>query len=116
MLAPINDPLVLAPATQVYTWLAVYFIKVIHNRSSGAYETMRSSGVLQLTSQRTLRDYTHYVEAASGFSADVDNMLMKAAKVDSCPDREKCVVMLLDEMHLREDLVFDKHTGADRIL
>ena len=73
---------------------------------------MRSSGVLQLPSQRTLRDYTHYVEAANGFSADVDNMLMKAAKVDSCPDREKCVVMLLDEMHLREDLVYDKHTGA----
>ena len=111
-LAPINDPLVLAPATQVYSWLVVYFIKVIHNRSSGAHETMHSSGVLQLPSQRTLSDYTHYVEAASGFSADVDNMLMKAAKVDSCPDREKCVVMLLDEMHLREDLVFDKHTRA----
>ena len=39
-------------------------------------------------------------------------MLMKAAKVESCPDREKCVIMLLDEMHLREDLVFDKHSGA----
>ena len=39
-------------------------------------------------------------------------MLVKAAKVESCPEREKCVILLLDEMHIREDLVFDKHTGA----
>ena len=39
-------------------------------------------------------------------------MLMKSAKVESCPEREKCVILLLDEMHICEDLVFDKHTGA----
>ena len=30
-------------------------------------------------------------------------MLMSATKVDSCPEKEKCVIMLLDEMHLKED-------------
>lgn len=81
-------------------------------RSSGAYETLRSSGCLQLPSQRTLRDYTHYIEALPGFSTDVDKMLMEAAKTDTCLEREKCVILLLDEMHIREDLVFDKHTGS----
>ena len=81
-------------------------------RSSGAYETLRSSGCVKLPSQRTLRDYTHYVTACTGFSSEVDEMLMKAAKVDSCPEREKCVILLLDEMHIREDLVFNKHNGA----
>ena len=38
-------------------------------------------------------------------------MLISAAKVHSCPEREKCVIMLLDEMHIRQDLVFDKHSG-----
>ena len=38
-------------------------------------------------------------------------MLMKAAKVSSCPEREKCT-LLHDEMHIHEDLIFDKHTGA----
>ena len=47
------------------------------NRSSGAYETLRSSGCLHLPSQRTLRDYTHYVKAAAGFSHEVDLMLMQ---------------------------------------
>ena len=38
-------------------------------------------------------------------------MLMEAAKVGSCPDRDRCTMLLLDEMHIREDLVFDKHSG-----
>ena len=78
---------------------------------SGAYESLRSSGCIQLPSQRTLHDYTHYVKAAPGFSHEVDLMLMEAAKVDMCPDRNRCTLLLLDEMHIREDFVFDKHTG-----
>ena len=38
-------------------------------------------------------------------------MLVDAAKVNFCPEREKCVLLLLDEMHIRQDLVFDKHSG-----
>lgn len=87
------------------------FVYLLH-RLSSAYESLRSSGCLQLPSQRTLRDYTHYVQAATGFFTEVDEMLMKAAKVGSCPEREKCTILLLDEMRIREDLVFDKHTGA----
>lgn len=39
-------------------------------------------------------------------------MLMEAAMVDKCPERERCVILLLDEMHVREDLVFDKHSDT----
>ena len=38
-------------------------------------------------------------------------MLRDAAGLDRCPEREKYVILLLDEMHIRHDLVFDKHTG-----
>lgn len=51
------------------------------------------------------------MEAHTGFSDAVDRMLINTAKVGSCPEREKCILLLLDEMHIREDLVFDKHTG-----
>ena len=78
-------------------------------RSSGAYEALFDSGCIRLPSQRTLRDYTHYIKASTGFSSEVDEMIMKAAKVESCPE---CVILVLDEMHIREDLGFDKHTGA----
>ena len=36
---------------------------------------------------------------------------MTAANVTSCPIREKYVFLLLDEMHIKEDLIFDKHSG-----
>ena len=38
-------------------------------------------------------------------------MLAEAADVKTCPECNKCVLLLLDEMHVREDLVYDKHTG-----
>ena len=38
-------------------------------------------------------------------------MLVNAANLTSCPEREKYVILLLDEMHIRQDIVFDKHTG-----
>ena len=52
--------------------------------SSIAYEVLRNSGVVSLPSQRTLRDYTHFVESVPGFSAAVDQMLMEVLKVLSC--------------------------------
>ena len=39
-------------------------------------------------------------------------MLIQAAKVDMCPEFEKNIILLLDEMHIREGIVFDKYSGA----
>ena len=65
-----------------------------------------------LPSQRTLRDYTHFVKAAPGFSLEVDQQLMTAASINTLEEWQKCVILLLDEMHIREDLVYEKHSGA----
>ena len=83
----------------------------LRHQSSKAYETLRESGCLQLPSQRTLRDYSNCIKAGAGFSADVDRQLMQAASLLTCPAWQKLVVILLDEMHIREDLVYNKHTG-----
>lgn len=83
----------------------------LRHLSSNAYETLRTSGALRLPSQRTLRDYTHFTRTSYGFSLEVDQQLMDAASILSCPEREKCVVVLIDEMHIKENLVYDKHSG-----
>ena len=44
--------------------------------SFSAYETLRSSGALKLSFQRTLRDYTYYTNTACGFATEVDKQLM----------------------------------------
>ena len=79
-------------------------------QSSKAYETVRSSGVIKLPSQRTLRDYSHCVSSEPGFSIDVDLLLMKN-NMSSCLEHQKLVILLLDEMYIHEDLVYDKHSG-----
>ena len=84
----------------------------LRHLSSSAYETIRESGVFRLPSQRTLRDYTYHTQASIGFSADVDKLLMDIAQIATCPEREKYVLMLMDEMHIKEDIVYDKHTGT----
>lgn len=91
----------------VYRW-CLY----LRHLSSSAYETLRSSGGLKLPSQRTLRDYTHYTQAATGFSSAVDKQLMDIAAIDTCPERDKHIIILMDEMHIKENLVYDKHSGT----
>lgn len=44
------------------------------------YDILLESGVITLPSQRTLRDYTHFTKATAGFSNDVDQQLMIAAR------------------------------------
>ena len=91
--------------------LMIKWCLYLRHQSSKAYEALRDSGCIQLPSQRTLRDYSNCIKASAGFSTEVDRQLMKAAKLEICPDWHKLVVLLIDEMHIREGLVYNKHTG-----
>ena len=72
---------------------------------------IRDSGVVSLPSQGTLQHYTYYTKACAGFSSEVDRQLMDIANIANCHEGEKYVVILMDEMHVKEDLLYDKHTG-----
>ena len=48
----------------------------------------------------------HYI-AITGFSTEVE-----AAKVERKEEWEKRVVLVMDEMDVKEDLVHDKHSGT----
>lgn len=92
--------------------LMIRFCLYLRHQSNKAYETLRQSGVISLLSQRTLRDYSHAITAKPGFSDAVDQQLMLAAKVATCREWEKLLVILIDEMYIKEDLVYDKHHGT----
>ena len=79
--------------------------------SSAAYHALRTSGFLTLPSECTLRDYTHIVKGAVGIQPEVNEQLIKEAKVTKLQEYEKFVVVAFDEVKIREDLVYDKHTG-----
>lgn len=71
---------------------------------------MRQSGCVKLLSQAMLRDYTHYIPAKIGFSTDVDQNLHDVAFLTN--ELNKYVVLIMDEVHIKNDLVYDKHQGC----
>ena len=92
--------------------LIIKWCLYLQHLSSGAYETLRTSSILKLPSQRTLRDYTHYIKSSCKFLNEVDNDFIIAADYYHLEDCQKCVGILIDEIHIKEDLIYDKHVGA----
>ena len=75
--------------------------------SSGAYHAIHNSGLLTLPSERTLRDYTHWIRAGIGFNSAVDEQLLKEINVTE--ERHKYIMLCWDEMKVR-GISFNKHT------
>jgi hypothetical protein len=65
--------------------------------------------VIKLPSQQLLRDYSYYTTGDAGFSASTDQQLLSYVKFES--EIDKFVILLMDEMHIRDDIVYDKHSG-----
>ena len=40
---------------------------------------------------------------------------MNIAAIETCPERDKYIAILMDEMHIKESLVYDKHSGIKHI-
>lgn len=79
--------------------------------SSSAYHAMRTSGFLKLPSERTLRDYVHYFSSRPGFQEEVHQQLLGEVKVESLPENRRFVCLVLDEMKIKEGLVYNKYSG-----
>lgn len=77
-------------------------------KSTSAYYALRSTGVLTLPSEQTLFDYSHWMRGEIGFQAKMNDQLLK--EVDQAEEKNNYVVLAFDEMKIREDLVFDKHS------
>ena len=73
------------------------------------YDSKTGSGVLILPSSRTLRDYKNYIRPTRGFNPDVITDLAKKNK--NFMPHERFVTILIDEMKIQEDLIWDKYSG-----
>ena len=80
--------------------------------SSSAYHAKRSAGFIKLPSERTLRDYTHYFESKTGFQEEVSDQLRKELKLSELSEQKRYCGIILDEMKVKENLVYDKCTGS----
>ncbi|KAJ8025305.1 Transposable element P transposase [Holothuria leucospilota] len=92
-----------------YHPMIIRFCLSLMSKSPSCYEELRNSKVLTLPSQRTLRDYRNWIKPSPGFNEDV--ILDLIEKTENYFDVQRYVVLLIDEMKLKANLVFDKNTG-----
>ena len=81
----------------------------LYMKSKSAYEELRNSDVLVLPSSRTLIDYKNHIRPKTGFNEGVIEDLKKHTSGFS--DHERFCTILMDEMKIMSNLIFDKHTG-----
>ena len=61
--------------------------------SSSAYSALRST-VLTLPSERTLRDYIHWIEAKPGMASDSDKLLLEEAQLHKKADYQRYNIIM----------------------
>ena len=87
--------------------LIIKWCLYLRHLSGKVYELLHKTGAISLPSQCTLRDYTHYVSAMIAFSAQIDQQLLDL--VDLKKEHNRYVSLVMDEVHIKENLVYDKH-------
>ena len=82
-------------------------------KSSSFYDEIRydekNNFLVLPRSRRHLRDYKNYIRPQQGFNDKVVNELRDI--VEKFESVEKYGILLMDEMKIQENLVWDKHTG-----
>ena len=89
--------------------LIIRWCLYIRSKSSKAYDGLRH--FLNLPSQRTLYDYTHYTEHGTGFQENVTEQFVSECNKNCKNECDNYVGILFDEIKIKSDLVYDKHTG-----
>ena len=87
----------------------IRFALSLHGKSPAAYKDLRDSGALILPSERVLRDYKNYFKPKAGINSD--NIESLREKASSLSGVQRYVSIVMDEMKIQSDLVFDKHSG-----
>ena len=53
----------------------------------------------------------YHEETKPWFCDKIDSQLYAATKLDKCEEKSKYVILLIDNMYVKEELVFNKMTG-----
>ena len=69
--------------------------------------------MLLLPSERTLRDYSNVVKSGDGFKMEVLEQLYNEARMgqDEIPGHRQFVGIAVDEIYIKSDLVYDRHSA-----
>ena len=91
--------------------LVIRFALNLKYLSGTAYRAVRQSGMINLPSERTLSDYTHWAVPHSGIQLEFIERFQSLLQEEVPCGQHQCALSM-DEMKLKSGLVFNKHTGA----
>ena len=82
-------------------------------KSTAAYDAMREIGFIHLPSKRTLFNYSNFIKDTCGLSNEALKHLKSEAVKKGLLEKDYLtyVGILFDEVKIKEDLVYNKHTG-----
>jgi len=95
------------PTQQRWHPMLIRWCLHLHMLSPAAYDAVQH--VLLLPSDRTLRDYTHYIKSGIGIQSEVTMQLTNEAKAETAKEWEKFVALAFDEVKVKEGIVYNKH-------
>ena len=87
----------------------IRFALSLHGKSPSAYRELQESGALILLSERVLRDYKNYFKPKAGISKE--NVESLCVKTSSFTPVQRYIAVVMDEMKIQSNLVFDKVSG-----
>ncbi len=90
--------------------LVIRFALNLKYLSSTAYRAVRESGIIKLPSERTLTDYTHWTTPHSGVQYEFVEQLKEILEGELL-SKPHNVSLSMDEMKIKNGLVFNKHSG-----
>ena len=91
--------------------LVIRFALNLKYLSGTAYRAVRQSGMINLPSERTLSDYTHWATPHSGVQLEFIEQFQSLLQEEVPSGQHQCALSM-DEMKLKSGLVFNKNTGA----
>ena len=89
----------------------IRFVLALKYASTSAYRVVSNSGFIKLPSERTLRDYTHWCSVADGVHIPFIEHAKMVMKDEGMSEDELKFTLLMDEMKIKQGLVFSKCTG-----
>ena len=87
----------------------IRFSLSLHGKSPSAYRELRDSGALILPNERVLRDYKNYFKPKAGINQENVDCLRE--KTSSFSGVQRYVALIVDEMKIQSNLVFDTFSG-----
>ena len=104
----------LATKPQQRRWHPLLFKWCLNLRiPSAAYHNLCTSGMLLLRSERALHNYSNVVKSGDGFKMEVLEQLYNEARMGQIeiPAHRQFVGIAVDEIYVKSDLVYDRHSA-----